>query len=131
MLVNQAARRRFVGGRERAERIGDVVVDGTLELGGLVANQERGDENEQLRLPAAEVAHALEHHAKVALLLSHGDRGRVLAGAGEPGTVTRALNFDQALGAATHRTDLFAERRAAATRAPHAAERTDHMGIIV
>jgi len=26
---------------------------------------------------------------------------------------------------------LFAERRAAAARAPHAAERTDHVGIIV
>jgi hypothetical protein len=72
-----------------------------------------------------------EHHAEVALLLAHGDRGRMFASAGEPGTVARALDFDQALGAATHRANLFAERRTAAARAPHAAERTDHVGIIV
>ena len=131
MLVDQAARCGFVGGSERAERVGDVVVDRTLELRRLVAYEERRDENEQLRLPAAEVPHAFEHHAEVALLLTDGDRGRMLAGAGEPGTVARALDFDQALGAATHRTDLFAERRTAAARTPHAAERTDHVGIIV
>src|SRR5204863_657325 len=131
MIVDQAARCGFVGGSERAQRVGDIVVDSTLKLGGLVAYEKRGDEKEQLRLPAAEVAHALEHHAEVALLLTHGDCGRMLAGAGKPGTVARALDFDQALGAATHRTDLFAERRAAAARAPHAAERRDPERIIV
>jgi hypothetical protein len=131
MLVDQAARCGFVRRSEGAERVDDVVVDGTLELRRLVACEERGDEDEQLRLPAAEVAHALEHHTEVALLLTHGDGGRMLAGAGEPGTVARALDFDQPLGAATHRTDLFAKRRTAAARAPHAAERTDHVGIIV
>ena len=73
----------------------------------------------------------LHHQPEVALLLSDGDRGRMLARAGEPGTVARTLDFDQALGAAAHRTDLFAERGTAAPRAPHAAERTDHSGIIV
>src|SRR5262245_93235 len=52
----------------------------------------------------------------------------MLASAGEPGTIARALDFHQTLGAATHCADLFAERRAAAARASHAAERTDHVG---
>ena len=83
MLVDHAARCGFVRRRQCAERVDDVVVDGTLELRRLVAHEERGDEDEQLRLPAAEVAHAIEHHAEIALLLTHGDRGRVLAGAGD------------------------------------------------
>ena len=55
----------------------------------------------------------------------------MLASAGEPGTVARALDFNQTLGAATDCTDLFVERRAAAARAPHAAEGTEHAPIIV
>src|SRR5439155_24352855 len=113
---------------ERAEGLDDVVVEVTVQLRSLVAYEKRGDEEEQLRLAAAEVAHRLEDHADVPLLLPHGDRRRMLSSAGEPGTVARALDFDQTLGAAAHRTDLFAEGRTAAARPAHAAKRTDHTG---
>ena len=131
MLVDHTPRRGFERGGERAERVDDVIVDGALKLRRFVAHEEGRDEKEQLRLPAAEVAHGLEDHSHVALLLSYGDRGRMLACARQPGTVAGALDFDQTLGAAAHRADLFAQGGAAASRPARATERTDHEGIIV
>ena len=68
----------------------------------------------------------------VALLLAHGDRRRMLAGAGEPDAVGRTVDFDQPLGAAANRTDLLSERRdirAGRAFVPHRGQTT--VGIIV
>src|SRR5260370_2033880 len=50
----------------------------------------------------------------------------MLAGAGEPCAVRRALDLDQALGAAAARADLPAERWARALGLTCTAERTEH-----
>ena len=55
----------------------------------------------------------------------------MFAGIPEVGAIAGALNFDEPLGAAADRANLFVERRAAATRAASAAEGTDHVRIIV
>jgi hypothetical protein len=54
------------------------------------------------------------------LLLDHG-RGGVFAGAGEPGTISRAGDLGEALGAAADRTDLLADGRTAAPGATNSA----------
>jgi hypothetical protein len=79
-------------------------------------------------LPLAEVAHELDEHRDVALLLADERRRRVLASAGEPGTVGRAFDFDQSLRAAADRADLLAEGGTSAPGAPISARWADHRG---
>src|SRR5262249_31682748 len=104
----------------------DVGVDERLQLGRLVSHEKRTDEQKDLRLTFAEIAHQLYESADVALLLAHHDRGRMLARAREPRAVARTRDLHEAFGAAAHRADLVAERRTAASRATLAAERTQH-----
>jgi len=110
--------------------LSQIVVNQPLELGRLVPDEKRVDQEENLRLALAEVAHELHEEADVSLLLTHERGRRMLAGAREPRAVARALNLDEALCAAADRADLLAERGAAAARAPCAAEGTDHSRII-
>jgi hypothetical protein len=92
-----------------------------LKLRRFVAYEERRDEEKQLRLPAAEVAHELHDQSHVLLLLTHGDGGRMFARACQPRAVAWTLDLDEALGAAADRTDLFAEGGAPTSRAARAA----------
>ena len=99
--------------------------------GGLHAEEERGEQEQQLRLALAEVAHELREEREVALLLAQRGGGRMLPGGREIHAVVWTRDLDEALRAAAHRADLLVERRTAAPRAPNAAERTDHSRIIV
>src|SRR5712691_8433214 len=70
MIVNQTPRGGFECGRQRPHPFGDVVVDQRVEVRRLVSDQEGVDEEEDLRLPLAEVPHDVHEQPKVALLLS-------------------------------------------------------------
>lgn len=130
MLVDHAARCRFECSRQCRRRLSQIVINQPLELRRLVPDEKRVDQDEDLRLALAEVAHELHEEADVALLLTHERGRRMLAGAREPGAVARALNLDEALGAAADCADLLAERGAAAAGPPCAAKGTDHSRII-
>jgi len=131
MLVDDAARGGLESRRQRGGRFSHIVVNQRLQLRRLVPREKRGDQEEQLRLPMVEVAHELREHAHVALLLPDGHRRRMLAGAGQVRAVAWTLNLRQPLGAATNGANLLVERGAAAPRAPCAAQRTNHLRIIV
>ena len=131
MVVDDATRSGLERCRKRRHPLGDIIVYQRLKLGWLVADEERGHQEEEPRLPLAEVAHELDEHRDVALLLADERRRRVLASAGEPGTVGRAFDFDQSLRAAADRADLLAEGGTSAPGAlfPHDGQTTE--GIIV
>jgi len=126
MIVDEATRRGFERCRERRHPLGDVIVYQRVKLGRLIADEKRADQEEEPRLPLAEVAHQMDERRDVALLLADTRRGRMLACAGEPGTLGRAVDFDETLGAAADRTDLFAEGGTSAPSAPISAQGADH-----
>jgi hypothetical protein len=126
MVVDDPTRSGLEGCRKRPHPLGDIIVYQGLKLGWLVADEERADQEEEPRLPLAEVAHELDEHRDVALLLADERRRRVLASAGEPGTVGRAFDFDQSLRAAADRADLLAEGGTSAPGAPISARWADH-----
>jgi hypothetical protein len=125
-----ASSRRFERARQRRRGLPHVVVDDRLKFWRLVPSQERGQQEEQLRLARTEGAPAVREQPMVALPTVGHDRRWVVAGAREPGAVVRALNPDQSLGAAAWRADLLAERRAPASGTPDAAQRTVHPRIM-
>src|SRR5262249_44069071 len=126
MLVDDTTRGGLVCRSQRGHRFRDVVVHQRLEIGPRVFQQERVDEQKELRLPLVEVAHDLQHQGDVALLLPHDDPGRMLARAHEPGTIARTRDLGQPLGAAADRTDLLADCGTAPPGATISAERADH-----
>ena len=126
VLVDDAARGGLERGRQRADRLRDVVVDRRVELGRLVALPGTCViRKKQLRLPLVEIAHEP----------ARGARRRAAAGGPRwPAGCSRALasqaqslgqlDLDEPLGAAADRADLLAERRTAASGAAGAAEGT-------
>lgn len=126
MLVDDASPRGFERGRDRRRRFSDIVVDEGLQFGRRVLDEERADEEEEPRVPIAEIAHALKEQRHIALLLAHDDGRRMLARAREPRAVAGTLNLHQAFGATADGADLFVERGTAAAGAPRAAERAHH-----
>src|SRR6266849_6001439 len=109
MIVNQTPRGGFECGRQRPHPFGDVVVDQRVEVRRFVSDQEGVDEEEDLRLPLAEVPHDVHEQPKVALLLPDDDSRRMFACACEPDTIGRALYLNETLRAAADRADLLAQ----------------------
>src|SRR5262245_65074968 len=93
MIVDDAADGGFVCGRQRTHRLHDIVIDERLELGRLIAGNERIDQEKELRLTLAEVAHEVDEQADVPLLLAYGDGRRVVAGARPPRRGRGAVNL--------------------------------------
>src|SRR5579864_579672 len=102
-----------------------------LQLGRLVARQERAHHQKNLRLPLVEVARELDEQTEVALLLTDQRRRRMLARSGKVRAVARTADLGQPLRPAADRADLMAERRARAPRFSLAAEGTHHRDLIV
>ena len=131
VVVNDAPRRRFERARERRDPFDHVVVDDRLQLRRLVSLKEAVDHEEQLRLTLTEIAHPVREQVDVALLPTHGHRRRMVARGGEVRTVRGTGNLDETLRAAAHGANLVSERRAASSRAPFVAQRTNHLRSIV
>jgi hypothetical protein len=131
MFVDDAARRGFEGRRERRGRFANVVIYQWLQLQRFVPGEKSRHEKEQLRLSLVEVAHELCEQTHIALLLPDGRRRGMLAGARQVRAIAGALNLRKALGPAANGANLLTERRTSAPRAPCAAERTNHVRIIV
>ena len=111
--------------RPRAEAIARSLVERRLaacvQIVGPVLQKKRCEQQQDLRLPFAEIPRHVDEHADVSLLAAHDHGRRMLAGAGQPGAVARALNLHQALGSAADRTNLFVERRTATALPPETA----------
>ena len=123
----------FRSRRQGRCRLRRIVVDDRLEFGlvVVVADEERIDQEKELRLALVEVAHELQEEREVVLLPADHGRGRMFARGGEERAVGRALNLDEPFGAAARRTDLLAESRTCAPRFSLAAKRAHHSRIIV
>ena len=131
MFVDDTTCSGFECAGERRRGFGYVVVDDRLQFRRLVLLEERADDKKQLRLPLAQVAHALHEQLRRRVAAAERRRPRVIPRGGQVGAIARALNLHQALGAAADGTNLLIESRTSSPRAPFAAQRTDHKRSIV
>src|SRR6185295_19006435 len=99
MLVDDTARCSFERRRERRQSLRDIVVDEGQQFRRFVTDEKCHDQEKELRLPLAEIAHELHQPPEVALLLADDDRRGMFTRAGQPGAVARALYLYQPLGA--------------------------------
>ena len=130
MIVNQPPRRGLERRCERSGRVGDIVVDWRVEVGGLITGEKRRNEEEQLGLPLTEVAHEPGDEPGIPLLLAHETGWRVLSGADEPRAITGTADLDQPFCAAAHRADLLTQGRTPSSGATRAAQRTQHVAQV-
>lgn len=106
MFVNHATGGCFERGGQGSRCLNYIIVDERLKRS-FIAREEGEDQGKKARLPFAKILHSLRERRKVVLPPAHGGHWRMLTSAGEVRAVGRALDLDQALGAAADGADSF------------------------
>lgn len=131
VLVDDAARGGFVGGRQSVHRLLDILVNERLKAVTLVRGQKRVQGEKQPRLLIIEIADEVRDAHGDQVLLPHRRGRRMRPGGGEIAAVCRAGNFRQAFTAAADCADELAEGGTGPSGLALTAQGTLHSDILL